>query len=81
MSGINLVNLINNSDTEFKFKHGLNKRRHTLHKIIKGSEVINVHKKNLKMPGGYASWDLHNNLKRNRNPRHTKIVRQKLKNI
>lgn len=81
MSAINLVNLINHTEKEFKYIHGLNKRRHTLHKIMKGAEVINVHKKNLKMPGGYPSWDLHINLKRNRKPRHIKNVRKKLKNM
>lgn len=80
MSAINLVNLINHTE-EHLFSHGLNKRRHALHRVMKGAEVINVHKKNLKMPGGYADMDIHIYLKRNRKTRNIKRVRQKLKNI
>lgn len=81
MSAINLVNLINHSEQEFKFIHGLNKRREALHKVTKGSEVIDIHKKNLKMPGGYADFDIQIKLKRNRKPTHIERKRRKLKNL
>lgn len=81
MSAINLVNLINHSEQEFKFTHGLNKRRKSLHKVVKGAKVIDIHKKNLKMPGGYADFDIHIRLKRNRKPSHIKKTRHKFKNL
>lgn len=81
MTRISIINLVNKPTDTNHFIHGAYKTRSVLKQLLNNKKSFVIVGSNEKMPGGFADFNQQTKIKRKRMPRHTKIVRQKLKSV